>query len=311
MNNVLPEKALPEKLLPQTSLPEDRLADIESIEPSRWQARLNLRLQAGPRGTRLVENRHQGPLYVQKPFYPEGPELAHLYLLHPPGGLVSGDHLQISVELGSHTQALLTTPGAGRVYRARVDRAWQYQRQYFEVGEGASLEWLPLETIIYPNARTQLETHVELSAQARFIGWEVTSLGLPACDLDAQQAEVRQRLVVMQQGKPALVEQLCLDERSRRLFAAKVGMQSLPINGVFVAGPFVTMSESLSDWIAEENRQTHVNALAGISLVGDFIVGRFLGTCSEQGRKLFEHWWQCLRPHLMQRPACAPRIWLT
>lgn len=58
-------------------------------KPSIWNAELALGLTLTQLGTVLKSCRHQGPLYVQKPFYPEGRELAHLYLLHPPGGMVS------------------------------------------------------------------------------------------------------------------------------------------------------------------------------------------------------------------------------
>ncbi|WP_439135436.1 urease accessory protein UreD [Pseudomaricurvus sp.] len=302
-------------------------ADADESAPSRWHARLSLGLKSGARGTRLVHNEHDGPLYVQKPFYPEGAELPHLYILHPPGGLVSGDRLQLDVDVEEQGQALLTTPGAGRVYRARADRTLQHQVNHFRLGADATLEWLPLETIIFPNARTRLETRVELEAGARFIGWEVTSLGLPACDLDAAEAEVSQRLSVIREGKPVFIEQFQLNAQTRRLYQAMVGMQSKPINGVFVAGPFPeespfsaksAASQQRAQWIAEQNHQHSEavlkqggNVLAGLSQVGDFVVGRYLGDCSEQARQLFEQWWQALRPELLGRQACPPRIWLT
>lgn len=296
-------------------------------EPSRWHARLSLGLKLGVRGTRLVHNEHDGPLYVQKPFYPEGAELPHLYILHPPGGLVSGDRLQLDVEVEEKAQVLLTTPGAGRVYRARADRTLQHQINSFQVKAEATLEWLPLETIIFPNARTRLETNVELEAGARFVGWEVTSLGLPACDLDAADAEVSQRFTVTLEGEPAFVEQFHLNARTKRLYQAMVGMQSKPINGIFVAGPFnsdspfsakTEASQQRAQWIADENhRQSEQilkqngQVLAALSQVGDFVVGRYLGDCSEQARQLFERWWEALRPELLGRKACPPRIWLT
>ena len=98
-------------------------SDQESqYSAGRWQAELSLGLAKTARGTVLKTCSHRGPLYVQKAFYPEGRELAHLYLLHPPGGMVSGDDLQINVNMAEGAQALITTPGAGRVYRARPDR---------------------------------------------------------------------------------------------------------------------------------------------------------------------------------------------
>ncbi len=98
-----------------------------------WQ----LRFEAGATRTLLTRREHTGPLLVQRPFYPESelppagaptdsafpiaPAQArapcHVYLIHPPGGVVSGDELSLEVETGAAAHALLTTPAAGKFYR--------------------------------------------------------------------------------------------------------------------------------------------------------------------------------------------------
>ena len=282
-----------------------------------WRARLELQLDHTARGTRLTRAAHVGPLYVQKPFYPEGPELAHLYPLHPPGGVVSGDDLHIEVNASDNAQVLLTTPGAARIYRARPDALLQAQQVDLRVGVNASLEWLPLETIVYPGANTALQTRVDLAEGGRFIGWEVTSLGLPASDQAFSRGQVQQRFHIYQNNRPVFIEKLSLGERQSPLFDARAGMQSQPISGVFVAGPFaLSPKEPLAESLMTELRDaiadfTQGGALAGISVCGDFVVGRYLGGCSEAGRELFIRWWQLLRPELLDRAACPPRIWLT
>ena len=55
-----------------------------------WEAELALRFVIRDGRTVLGERRHRGPLQVQRVFYPEGTDLCHLYVLHPPGGLVAG-----------------------------------------------------------------------------------------------------------------------------------------------------------------------------------------------------------------------------
>ena len=93
-----------------------------------WPAALSLQLRADRIGTRITDARHHGPLYVQKPFYPEGPECAHIYVLHPPGGIVSGDTLTIDIELRDSARAVVTSPGAcrfiGRVLIAGMKSLW-------------------------------------------------------------------------------------------------------------------------------------------------------------------------------------------
>ena len=104
-----------------------------------WEASLELEFAA--RGARTVLSRRVsiGPLVVQRPFYPEG-DVAHVYLVHPPGGVVGGDQLRVSVIAKDGAHALLTTPAATKFYRSegRVAR----QRQEI-VADAASVEWLP------------------------------------------------------------------------------------------------------------------------------------------------------------------------
>ena len=120
---------------------------------------------------------HRGPLVVQRPFLPEGPGVCHVYVLHPPGGLVGGDELTIDVEVDAGAHALVTTPAASKVYRTTGAVARQVQR--LRVAGGATLEWLPQEAILYDGARAALETRVELATGARFIGIDAVCFGLP------------------------------------------------------------------------------------------------------------------------------------
>ena len=47
----------------------------------------------------------------------EGSGCCHLYVLHPPGGVVAGDSLDVRLQLTEAAHVLITTPGAGRFYR--------------------------------------------------------------------------------------------------------------------------------------------------------------------------------------------------
>src|SRR6185436_3067379 len=125
-----------------------------------WQAALELGFAAEHGATRLARRAHRGPLVVQRPFLPEGPGVCHVYVLHPPGGLVGGDELTLDVDVATGAHALVTTPAASKVYRTNGAAVRQVQR--LRVAGGATLEWLPQEAIIYDGARASLETRVEL-----------------------------------------------------------------------------------------------------------------------------------------------------
>jgi urease accessory protein len=142
-----------------------------------WHARLQLDYHRdGERTTAL--DRHEGPLRVLQRLYPEGPGVCHHVLVHPPGGIVGGDRLELALQLGAGSHALLTTPGATRFYRSDGDAARQTLTP--RLASGARLEWLPLETIAYDGCVAENHLRFELDAGAAMIGWDVLALGLPA-----------------------------------------------------------------------------------------------------------------------------------
>lgn len=292
------------------------------IQGSQWRAFLHLGLALTKRGVVLKMCEHKGPLYVQKPFYPEGKDLAHLYILHPPGGLVSGDHLTLRSTQDKGAHSLITTPGAGRVYKARSDKSLQSQANHFIVGENASLEWLPQETIIYPDARTKLDTIVDLNKNAHFIGWEISCFGLPASQQTFDKGEVKQTLEIRQQGKIKLRERIIINQEKLTLFKQLAGFNQQNVNAFMVAGPFLNQNDfdddsplgSLIRLIqadCEDINMQEGQAMASVSLTGDFLLIRYLGRSSEQAKNLFIACWQKIRPQLIQRDACLPRIWAT
>ncbi|MDH4395245.1 MAG: urease accessory protein UreD [Limnobacter sp.] len=262
---------------------------------------------------------HKGPLYVQKAFYPEGPELAHVYPLHPPGGLVSGDELTVQLDVGNKAQALMTTPGAARVYRARPDRTLQRQINVFNLGVDSSLEWLPLETIVYPDAQASLNTAVHLQEGSKLMLWEVCSLGLPASLQAFDLGSLKQTLNIYAQGRLLLRERLVMDESTRSGFELPVGFQGKPVTGLYVAGPFhlgQLVSQPGSGGLAQlldDLREIPVEPSLKTSMteVGGFILVRTLGSCSELSKRWMIEVWKILRPALLGRIACPPRVWRT
>ena len=92
-----------------------------------WKAQLDLGFFQENHRTILRDRKHIGPLQIQKPFYPEDDGTCHLYLLHPPGGVVGGDQFEIRINVQSQARALITTPAAGKFYRSAGQDALQSQ----------------------------------------------------------------------------------------------------------------------------------------------------------------------------------------
>ncbi|RYY70349.1 MAG: urease accessory protein UreD, partial [Comamonadaceae bacterium] len=75
-----------------------------------WHARLQLDYSNESDRT-VARFRHDGPLRILQSLYPEGDAICHNVLVHPPGGLVGGDTLQIDVTGAAGSHGLITTPG--------------------------------------------------------------------------------------------------------------------------------------------------------------------------------------------------------
>ena len=142
-----------------------------------WHAELELGYARFGDCTRPVQRRHKGPLRVQKHLYAEGPEVCQHIIVHPPGGIAGGDRLDISAHVGPGAWAQLTSPGAAKWYRAAGPA---YQKLDLRVAAGATLEWLPQETIIFSDAQAELSTRIDLEGDARLFYWDVVALGRPA-----------------------------------------------------------------------------------------------------------------------------------
>lgn len=156
-----------------------------------WHARLELHLRRD--GARTVGRfAHEGPLRVLQALYPEGDAICHNVLVHPPGGLVGGDVLEVQVHVGAGAHGVVTTPGAARFYRSDGPAAVQHTRLVLD--EGARFEWLPQEAICYSGCLAENRLAMQLEPGAELIGWDVCALGLPAAGQPFERGSLVQHL---------------------------------------------------------------------------------------------------------------------
>lgn len=268
-----------------------------------WLAELELELRQRGGRTALSLNRHVGPLMVQRPFYPQEDRGCHLYILHPPGGVVAGDRLKITVRSRAGSTALITTPAAGKVYRSQGPES--RVEQNLAVERGAALEWLPGETIVYDQARAHLSTRVELEADAAFVGWEIICLGLPASAQPFRAGQVRQDLEVWRDGEPLLLERGRFTGGGPAMRAAW-GLGGRPVSGVMLA---TGASEELVTAVRDAVGEPRPPGLFAATVVGGLLVCRYLGDQAQAARDCFVRAWEALRPIVMGQGACPPRIW--
>jgi urease accessory protein len=271
-----------------------------------WQASLDLGFERRGDATLLVRREHRGPLRVQKALYPEGSQLCHAIVLHPPAGVAGGDRLAIGIELDAAAQALLTTPGAGKWYRSAGPLA--EQAVSIRVGAGATAEWLPQESIVFSGAQARMRTTVDLDEGARYIGVETLCFGRRASGETFERGSLHLATDIRLDGR-LLWRERGVIEGGSPLLHSPVGLAGFSVcSTVLVAG-----SEIAPETLRACRTLTapEPDARCGISVLPQLFVGRYLGHSAQAAREWFVTLWQCVRPTIIGREAAVPRIWNT
>ncbi|WP_153109900.1 urease accessory protein UreD [Propionivibrio limicola] len=272
-----------------------------------WHAKLHLGFVSSDGRTVLRENRHAGPLRVQKALHPEGEAVCQAIVLHPPSGIAGGDQLLINVHVGPQAHAQLTTPGAGKWYRSGGADA--SQTLDFTVADQAILEWLPQETIVFDGAKSRMETKVLLGEGSRYLGWEILCLGRSASGERFDHGHIGLHTRIERHGQPLWLERGRI-EGADPMLASVAGWAGASVGGTLLAtlqpGDEIAALLETCRSIAPADGAEHA-----LTALPNLLVARYLGHNSEAARLWFAALWQSLRPALLGRPALTPRIWNT
>lgn len=278
-----------------------------------WHGHLKLDYRPTSLGTghrTTVHDTHDGPLRVLQSLYPEGDAICHNVLVHPPGGVVSGDVLEIDVNLQPGSHALVTTPGATRFYRSTGEEALQTITA--RVAGGARFEWLPLETILYPDTLAENRMRFELVPGAEMMGWDVLALGLPASEAPYDRGRYIQSIelpgVWLERGR--------IDGQDSRLLRSPLGWAGHSVLATmwFAAGsPIAAMRRDALLDTAREAIGTHSLApSAGCSAPhAEAVVLRALAHRVEPAMQLLTEVWRRWRHSAWELDAAQPRVWRT
>jgi urease accessory protein len=272
--------------------------------PAGWQARLALGFEREPTRTVLARREHHGPLRVQKALYPEGPEVCQAIIVHPPGGIVGGDTLELAIDAGSGTSVQVTTPGATKWYRSAGATALATTR--IRAAPGSCVEWLPQEAIVFDAARANIATRIDLDGDAVFVGWDIVSLGRAAAGERFTRGRLRQTFELAREGRLLWCERALLEGGSPALQSGAV------LGGAPVFGTLVAAAGALDDATLAACRDLRPARGEGtITRLPEVVVARYRGDSAATARMYLASTWRLLRPRLCGREAVFPRIWAT
>ena len=180
-----------EEVPPRQAVPPPRLERTSGLG--------RIGFKAGSDATVLGRLHQQGAARILLPRV-HGDAPCEAVLINTAGGLTGGDRLRWELAAEAASEATVTTQACEKVYRAlgaepaRVETAIQ-------VGAGASLAWLPQETILFDGASLQRSLTVELAGDARLLALEAVIFGRRAMGERVRQACLRDRWSVRRDGK--------------------------------------------------------------------------------------------------------------
>ncbi len=249
--------------------------------------------------TRLSHLYERSPLRVLFP----GGDLPTAAIVTTSGGLVAGDRLDIRVSIGLGAAAHVTASAAEKVYRSAG--ATTVVEQRLDVGDGAWLEFLPPETILFDAARLRRMTTVELAPDARFLGGGIIVFGRRARGEGFTEGLLHDAWEVRRVGRLVWGDALHIDGD-----VDSVMNDPACFDGAAACATLILASPGavgLVDGAREVQGRSGVRG--GVTFVNGLLVARWLGPDAMALRRAYADLACHLRAAAMGLPPRLPALW--
>jgi urease accessory protein len=199
----------------------------ETFAANRAVGKIALAVRAAGGVTRRARVHEQGSLRLRCP-NATGDELEAV-IVNTAGGMAGGDRFSVEVAAGEGARLVVTTAAAEKVYRTLgpdtlVDAT-------FKVAAGASLAWLPQETILFDRARLSRAIEVDLTDDARLVLAEAVVFGRSGMGEAVTEGALSDRWRIRRDGRLMHAEAMRLDGG----IAEKLARPAVASGGVAVA----------------------------------------------------------------------------
>ena len=275
-------------------------ASDSALQRSHGEARLRFAADANGQ-SRLIERYASSPARLLTPrTHGEAPEAV---LANTAGGVAGGDSLTVSVDCGPGADGVVSGQAAEKIYRA-LDAPAVMQTS-LRLDAGATLEWLPQETILFNGALLNRQINVDLANDARLLMAETIVLGRKAHNETFASGCLTDTWRIDRAGQPVWRDRMLVEGGGDSLFTA-TGFRS--------ARALATMIYAAPDAPAHtEYLQTEMANLpifAGATHVRGLLIARMLGDDAGALKSMLADVIGTFRHRALDRPATAPRVWL-
>lgn len=182
------------------------LPELPALQRARGCGRIAVRAEGGVTRLARLYQEGCGKIRLPRDARAEGLEAV---LINSSGGLTGGDEMSWQAEVGAGARLTLSTQACERIYRARDGLA--EQRATLTVGAGASLDWLPQETILFDGGALSRRLDADLHAGARLLAVEAVVLGRTAMNETVRVGSLHDRWRIRREGQLVFADELRLD----------------------------------------------------------------------------------------------------
>lgn len=284
---------------PEVTAPEEKKVAVHGAATVRFEHRHG--------ETRLATLYHHDPLRVLMPT-PRRDDLPIAVLATTSGGMVGGDRMDIALSVGSGARALVTTQAAEKVYRStgadcRIDTA-------LSVEDGAWLEWMPQEAIVFEGSRLRRLTRIDLSGNGRVIAGEMLVFGRAAFGETVTRGLIRDAWEVARDGRLIWADALHLDDDIAEALAHPAGFGGAAACATLLhAAPDAARHLDAVRALAEPLAQSSEGARIGATALDGLLIVRILGGDARAVRRAYAALWSGLRAEAAGLPTRLPRLW--
>ncbi|SFQ94594.1 urease accessory protein UreD [Poseidonocella sedimentorum] len=180
--------------------------------PAQPRAVGSIRLSAKRHGARSVLDglRPQGCLKALFPRHPDPARGLEAVLINSAGGITGGDRLAITAHAGPGARLSITTQAAERIYAAQPGETGTL-RTTLSAAPGATLNWLPQETILFNRAGLSRALSADLAGDARFLMVESLLFGRRAMGERVTDLRLHDRVEILRDGQPLYLDAARID----------------------------------------------------------------------------------------------------
>ncbi len=247
-----------------------------------------------------------GRLYYRDPLkvlFPRG-DVMTAALVTTGGGLFGGDVYDIDITLEEKAQALVTAQAAEKVYRSSGPDCCINVN--LNVAEGAVLEWLPQETILFDQARFRRKTCLNVTAGAKALAGEMIVFGRLASGEEIKNGLLREAWEVRCSDRLIWADALHMERDFQHMLDHPSGFGGARAlaTSVYVGSDAPDHLEAARAFLADFE-----GVRLGASMVNDVLICRWLAADPYLLRKAFGAFWSAFRQLALGRPAGLPRLW--